>query len=581
MRPHQRPLVTLLAPLAALPLLAGCPGLLGNSTDSNGEDTTGTSATSDPPPTTTPDLTTTGFMLECYPGQLRCDPKNPGVVQECKDTGLSWESTSCTEQEDCVEDVEKGTAFCIGPCERIDNPTSVGCEFLAIRMASHNYKPEDKDVIIVGNTDPQRTAQVQLYFTPPNSFVEEPLFEPVFLAPGESHIFDLVADPITDYSGFRTGGVFRAESDIPLTAYLHSALQNTASNDSSMLLPIPTLRQDYVIASYPGFADKVDPVFLNGRPSYFNVIAIEDGTTVEWVSPRDTAYGGLVPAVPAGEKHSIVLNRFDVLQVGASSETHPEDSEHHDLSGTVVTADKKIWVVGATECAFVPHDVGYCNHLQEQMIPLEYWGKKYVGPNSPVRANEKHYWRVYYGEDNVFVTVESNEAGFTPQQPKQPHLLKRGGFWEIEAPHGASLIFTATGPILPVQYLAGMQQANSIGDPAMYQMVAVEQWLKRYVVVTGINYELNYAQIIRRKDAADVTINGEVVTGYKLINGVGPDNRWEVADVQLMDGDEARTYVAESDDPFNIVVVGYNKSNPEKSAYAYPGGMNLKTINIP
>ncbi|MDC0668682.1 hypothetical protein [Nannocystis radixulma] len=580
MRTHERPLVTLLAPLAALPLLAGCPGLLGKETDSNGVDTTETSTTTGPPPTTMPDLTTTGFMLECYPGQLRCDPQNPGVVQECKDTGLAWESTPCTEQEDCVEDVDKGTASCIGPCERIDNPTSIGCEFLAIRMASHNTKPEDKDVIIVGNTDPDRTAQVQLYFTPPNSFIETPLFEPVFLAPGESHIFDLVADPITDYSGFRTGGVFRAKSDIPITAYLHSALQNTASNDSSMLLPIPTLRQDYVIASYPGFADKDDPVFLNGRPSYFNVIAIEDGTTVEWVSPRDTAYGGLVPAIPAGEKHSMVLNRFDVLQVGSSSETHPDEPQNHDVSGTIVSADKKIWVIGATECAFVPHDVGYCNHLQEQMIPLEYWGKKYVGPNSPVRATENHYWRVYAGDDNVFVTIESNNAGYKPP-PKQ--LLKRGDWFELTPPppNGTSLIFTATGPILPVQYLAGMQQANKIGDPAMYQMIAVEQWLRRYVVVTGVNYELNYAQIMRKKGSAAVTINGMTVGNYKLINGTGADNQWEVADFQLLDGDEARTYIAESADPFNIVVVGYNKSNPEKSAYAYPGGMNLKTLNIP
>ncbi len=107
----------------------------------------------------------------------------------------------------------------------------------------------------------------------------------------------------------------------------------------------------------------------------------------------------------------MVLNRFDVLQVGSSSETHPDEPQNHDVSGTIVSADKKIWVIGATECAFVPPNIGYCNHLQEQMIPLEYWGKKYVGPNSPVRATENHYWRVYAGGDNVFVTIESNNAG--------------------------------------------------------------------------------------------------------------------------------------------------------------------------
>jgi len=285
----------------------------------------------------------------------------------------------------------------------------------------------------------------------------------------------------------------------------------------------------------------------------------------------------LIPAVKAGEVGSIKLNRFDELQVGSSSATNMEFAKH-DLSGTVVTADKNIWVMGATECAFVPWGVGFCNHLQEQMIPLEYWGKKYIGPHSPVRNGEKHYWRVYAGKDGVTVTVESNDANYKVQPIT---LVKRGDWKELEVPHGASLIFTATGPILPVQYLAGYEATGEVsGDPAMYQMIAAEQWMNRYVFVTGVNYDLNYAQVIRRKGAADVTINDQTVTGYYLINGTGTDNQWEVADFQLADGDEARTYVASSADDFNVVIVGYKTAKPT-SAYSYPGGMNLKKIYDP
>lgn len=563
--------------LTAALLLTACPSLFAGETDSASDGTAST--TSEPPVTTTPDLTSSGFMLECYPGTRRCDPKTPGVLQECKATGLAWESLPCSENEDCIDDPANNTASCQGPCERIDNPTSIGCEFLAIRMQSHNG-PEDADALIVGNTDKTRTAQLQLYFTPNNSLTEEPLFDPVLLPPGESQIFELSNDTMLGYTSFRNGGVYRVESDIPVTAYLHSTLVNRASNDASMLLPTPTLRQDYVIASYPGFADPKKPDEINGRPSYFNVIAVEDDTTVEWVSPQPTAAQGVViPGVPAGETGRITLNRFDVLQIGASSPMGTEPA-NHDLSGTVVSADKKIWVMGATKCAFVPFGVGYCNHLQEQMIPLEYWGKKYVGPHSPKRAEEKHYWRVYAGKGGVTVTIESNDAGFKVQ----PFTLGERGAWrEIEVPHGVSLIFTATGPILPVQYIAGAKDANNLGDPAMYQMIAVEQWLPRYAFVTGVKYNHNYAQVIRKKGGADVTINGEAVSGWYLINGTGADNQWEVADFQLADGDEAHSYLAESDDPFNIVVVGYQTVNPEsgQSAYAYPGGMNLKKIYTP
>src|SRR5690606_25575033 len=162
------------------------------------------------------------------------------------------------------------------------------------------------------------------------------------------HLFNITNDTLSGYSNLRTGGVYRVETDIPVTAYLHSALENSASNDSSMLLPTATLRQDYVIASYPGFADAVQPAKINGRPSYFNVIALKDGTNVEWVAPADTAAQGvLIPAVPAGETGKIKLNRFDVLQVGSSA-LGDMNFPKHDLSGTVVSADKPIWVMGAT-----------------------------------------------------------------------------------------------------------------------------------------------------------------------------------------------------------------------------------------
>ena len=132
------------------------------------------------------------------------------------------------------------------------------------------------------------------------------------------------AAPLKDFTNFQTGGVFRVKSDIPVTAYLHSALNNTASNDSSMLLPLPTLRQDYVIASYPGFADPVEPDKLNGRPSYFNVIATEKDTTVEWTPRVDTAGDQIaVFKVKAGETGSIEAGkRADFVLLDAPGYLH-------------------------------------------------------------------------------------------------------------------------------------------------------------------------------------------------------------------------------------------------------------------
>ncbi|HEY0133627.1 MAG TPA: hypothetical protein VGB85_06090, partial [Nannocystis sp.] len=103
------------------------------------ESSSDTSTTGTPPETTTPvttdPVTTTGeLVLLCEPGAERCADS---VTREiCKPTGLQWEPVSCGNYQTCNEEVgEEGTiAKCEGPCEVAEtNPTSVGCEFLAIR----------------------------------------------------------------------------------------------------------------------------------------------------------------------------------------------------------------------------------------------------------------------------------------------------------------------------------------------------------------------------------------------------------------------------------------------------------------
>ncbi|WAS92765.1 IgGFc-binding protein [Nannocystis punicea] len=560
--------------LGALVLLAACPDLLPVDPDSDSAGATA-AVTGEPATTAEPDPTT-GFVPQCLPGQTRCDPEQPTALQTCKDTGAGWESSPCAHE--CVEAID--AASCVGPCDTDDDPTSIGCEFVAIRMASGN-DPDDFDALIVGNTDPLEIAAVQLYFTPTNDLVEQAILDPVILAPGESHVFDITVDPLP-FTNFRNGGVFRLVSDRPVAAYLHSPLANEASNDASMLLPVRWLRKDYVVASWPPFVDADEPDTKNGRPSYFTVIALEDDTTVNWKPRRRTAgLGEQFDAVEPGGTGTKMMRRFDVLQVAASSPAGDADYENHDVSGTLVSADKNIWVMGATNCAYVPFGSGWCNHLQEQMIPLEYWGSTYVAPPSPPRSGEeKQYWRVYAGDDDVTLGISRTDQPGT----QFVAIAERGDFREFAVDAGVTLLFVGLNdaPILPVQYLAGNLAAGGIGDPAMVQSIAAEQWRERYVFVTGADYEANYVQVIRRTGGADVTIDGQVVGSWKLANFEGVDN-YQIADVPLASGGEAATYVAASTEPFGITVVGYNPAGPGTmtSAYAYPGGMRLERLFQP
>ena len=474
------------------------------------------------------------MALFCDPGVKVCEGE--GAYKQCNGDGGAYDApVNCLDSESC-----DGGA-CVSLCAQAEaTPSSVGCSFFANRM--DNYDNSKPDSMIVGNTSKSKTATVQLYFTPNGSNVEQAQGAPVMLAPGKTVEFQLTNQAMAKVSMLRKGGSYRAQSSIPVVAYQHSPIGQQATNDASMLLPEHALKQDYVVASYKDG--------LGSYPSYFDVIAIADGTTVSWTPPQPTLAGTGVAAINAGQTGQVLMNRFDTLQVRVGN--------GGDISGAFVSSDKPIWVVGAVNCVNVPNNVTFCDHVEEQMLPLDYWGKKYVGAHSPKRGTEAHVWRIYGGEDGTVVTA-------TPAVPGTPVMVNKGKWVEISIANNTSTIFTSDKPFLPVQYLVGTNGGAGTGDPAMYQMVAVEQFLDRYAFVTGTGYTKNYAQIIRAKGNPDVLVDGVVVTGYYTIG------EYEVSDWVIAQG----AHLAESDAPFGIINVGYTNV----TSYAYPGGMKLAVIN--
>ncbi len=107
-------------------------------------------------------------------------------------------------------------------------------------------------------------------------------------------------------------------------------------------------------------------------------------------------------------------------------------------------------------------------------------------------------------------------------------MLDRGE--RVEFATQQSFIISGDGPFMPVQYLEGQNGGAGTGDPASYQMVPTEQFLPRYVFVTGSGYNLNYVQITRPLGGADVLVDGVPVTGYYTVG------QFEVADWSIQSG---------------------------------------------
>ncbi len=463
--------------------------------------------------------------LFCNPGESVCE--DLGSYKTCDDEGKDYgDPVPCGETEEC----SGGT--CIELCELVKlDASSIGCVFRANKM--QNFK-EEPSALAIGNVSETLTASVTLYYN------DNVVSGPIQVMPGKSHVFDLaMPSQPGPVSVLRATSTFKAVSDVPVVAYLHSPIQAEAHNDSSMLLPDHAQRQNFIAAAYKPN--------VGGNPAYINIIGLEGGTEVSWTPPVATAAGTGVPAVAANGTGMVTIGDYDLLQIS---------SGQSDLSGTVISSSKPIWVVAAVQCVNIPNGVTYCDHIEEQMIPLDYWGETYVGAHAPTRGSESFHWRIYGGDEGVTVSTEPPQAGF-------PVTLGKGEFYEFKTK--VSVIFSADGPFMPVQYLEGQDGGAGTGDPASYQMVPVEQFLTRYAFVTGVGYSKHYAQVVRTKGGAEVLIDGATVTGYDSLGA------YEIADWPISEG----AHLAESGEPFGIYQVGYTGV----TSYAYPGGLRLKVIN--
>ena len=510
----------------------------GATTDATDSDATTDTSTTEP--VTTTDTSTTGDPKICDPGAKSC--VDDASYQICAEDGLGYDPpVPCAANETCIG------GECVSECDLVQlNPSSVGCSFIATKMDNfynNANDPSKHDSLIAGNISTDQPVTAQLYFIPIGSNVEQPEGAAVVIPPKGAHTFVLSVPEIDSVTSVRQGGVYRLQTDRPIVAYQHSPIGSTATNDASMLLPEHALTGNYVVASYPGT--------VGAYPSYFTAIAIGDNTKVDLTVKGATAGGGGIPALAAGQSHSLNLNRYQLLNLVVAQQ------QGGDLSGTIVSASGPLHLIGATECANVPNgSQTFCDHMEEATFPLEYWGKEYVAPTAPKRNNESTHWRIYGGADGVTVTT-------TPPQPGFPKTLNKGEFYQFATKE--SFVITGDGPFLPVGHLESQNPNAGTGDPGMYQMVPTAQFLSRYAFVTGTNYNNHYVQVIRPAGGADIKLDGVVVGGYSTVGN------FQVANVATTEG----AHFAESDQPFGIIQIGYTPV----TSYAYPGGLKLEVIN--
>jgi hypothetical protein len=342
-------------------------------------------------------------------------------------------------------------------------------------------------------------------------------------------------------------GAYRLRSNQPVTVYQYNPVNASVTNDASLLLPTNAWRNAYVVASFGHF--------LGQYPGFYAVVASEDDTTVD-LDPSTT--GGQVQAgggVAANGTGQVVLDQGDVLQVVTAA---------GDLTGTIVTADKDIQVIGGHECTNVPLAITYCDHLEESMFPIETLATEYlvVPPvQTPNNALDKaQVVRVIASQDDTNLTFE-------PDQGVANNIVNAGDF--VEVPMGtASFRVTADKSVLVAQYMVGQSAGYGTSDPAMVLAVPSEQYRSDYLFHAPTSWIANYVDIIA-PTGTNVSVDGVAVGNWAAIGVTG----FSEAHVQLANGGNGN-HVLDADAGVGISVYGIL----DYGSYWYPGGLDLSVI---
>jgi len=513
------------------------------------------------------------FLLVSAAG---CEADNRGFGGSSdSDTDTDADSDSDTDTDadsDSDGDTDTGTEY-TGPaipetCEQAAQATTtVGCLFYAADLDHHDAVETQQYAVAVSNVNQSDTAHVIVYKG--DGVSSWSVYDEVDVPPMNLHEFDL-PDFHMNSSGVMPKGTYRVESDVPIIAYQFAPVDGATSylSDASLLIPVTSLSLTYDVVGWKQTQGDGD------MRAYFSVIATEDGTELT-VDPSVSPLPG--DAVPSGtEPFTIVINEGDLLEVQTNNYL---DS----MTGSRITANEghPIVVFSAQECAFIPETVYACDHLQEQIPGLRFWGMEFVGARMPVRDTaataEATLWQVYASEDNTEVTFTASSS--VTGLPASPTIMNQGEVLEFYATgpqvEPGDFFVQADKPIGLLEYMTGAQNvtdwAAQIGDPAMVYVSPAEQFLPRYVVLVPGTW-INDVLIITRHATEGVLLDDMLMPDDPFVPVA--DSGYEVARIPIDDGIHT---LASEDETYGlaVIVVGYDSYD----SYAYAGGMGMGEIN--
>lgn len=559
----------------------------------------------------------TPLGLSCQPalGCAACQPRRSmcqgNDVMSCRADGSGFELTqSCDPRAGQL--CEAGT--CIDPCAlAATNQSYLGCEYWPTPVLNSQLDVEFEFAVIVAN--PQQVPAKVTVSLGSKQLVDVEIASEAVRAIPLPWIDALKGTAGAERSALVSPGAYRLRSNLPVSVYQFNPLEYrldtdcaaeslpgrdpataadgecfSFSNDASLLLPTPVLAKDYIVVSRPTMLNRRQAPGIDrlaSSPGFFTVIGAEPGgvdVTLELSAYVVAASDASIAALEPGAEATVHLALGDVLQVVTQAPDECVDGEYppdqimnggmetrhycsvssdYDLTGSEVHATGKVAVISGHNCSFVPYGRWACDHQEEQLFPLQAWGKDYlVSITKPLR-DEPNVIRIISGSD-------ANRIHFDPAV--RPDLtLARGQMTEFEARSDFRVV--GSTPLLVAQFLVGQDYAGlfsageqGLGDPSLSLAIPIEQYRTSYSILVPETYPLNMINITAQ-GGQPVELDGRPVVGFTPVPGTG----MATARIEVSRGQ----HHLDAQMPFGVVSYGFGAY----TSYMYPAGLDLKRIN--
>jgi IgGFc binding protein len=545
------------------------------------------------------------------------------------------------------------SAVCDNACKvAAEHRSYVGCDYYAVDM--DNYAGNEGNAaaqvfafvlsnpsqlraqvtVEINNALPGETPQVEMI----RSFIIDPeaLVTVDDLSPLEDREVD-GSPPGTYNTGTATAltsNAIHIHSTAPLIAYQFNPFQryDVFSNDASLLVPTTAVGSvdpgggaavgsAYSVIGWPQLladTDNPDTDSNNNLPAELTIVGTTPGTTVTIQTTADIIGSPDVPATAAGGVIAVPLGPFDVLNLESNGFLQ-------DFSGSQVSSDKPVLVFSGNECTDVPTWTTRfarqccCDHLEEQLFPIQTFGEKFVAVQSPLRTkaihdaggditplpSENEYWR-------LLTTSEFANCTTNLPEPLNAVSLQAGSARTIEAKQ--DFVIDCSGPVVAAQFVASQQTVvgpnnndKPAGDPAFMIVPPVEQYRKEYLFLVPDKYAFDYL-LIAAPSNADVWLDDTLVGDFNAPDGRPYCERTNVGKVALdepepVDFDSIKcalsapivhpgllppenvdpgnqsndgVHTLRSNKPVGLIVYGFDTF----VSYGYPGGSDLAAINV-